>query len=94
MAERAENQALSESLSSKSGMMFDDCSWFGVWRTIGHYIFITRSVGAKVGVSPSPLTWAFGPRPSALPSDGAQSKSPSSNAGKWLLPENESTMAG
>jgi hypothetical protein len=38
MAECAENQALSESLSSKGGMMFDGCSRFGVWRTNGHYI--------------------------------------------------------
>jgi hypothetical protein len=54
MAERAENQALSESLSSKSGMMFDGCSWFGVWRTSDHYIFLARSAGAQVGVRPLP----------------------------------------
>jgi hypothetical protein len=34
--------------------------------------------------------WAFGPRPSALPSDGAQPKSPSPNAGKSLLLERNS----
>jgi hypothetical protein len=51
MAERAENQALSESLSSKSGMMFDGCSWFGVWRTSDHYIFLARSA-LELGPSP------------------------------------------
>jgi hypothetical protein len=59
MAERAENQALSESLSSKGGMMFDGCSRFGVWRTNGHYISSLDRPEQKLELAPPIRKAAF-----------------------------------